>query len=173
MSYFAIFPDYKTGREAFSILLKTANYIGVTLDQFPRRYTGIMTPNEPDTAAVKEYRDNLRKISGFDMNRTIGTFQGQEYEKLLNAIQRCEGWYPGNEELIEVKKIVRVRCVKRKPVEFLVQSFSGTQEWVRIDQAIRLAEEGSLHAVVVHTRHGVYLRSFPHRQKFAEMLVLS
>jgi len=39
---FAIFPDYETGKKAFAALLKTERFIDLTLNQFPRFYTGLL-----------------------------------------------------------------------------------------------------------------------------------
>jgi hypothetical protein len=169
ISYFAIFPDYETGRRAMAALLKTDKYIGLTLNEFPRCYTGVLT-GKPDTEEVKVYRNNLRKISGFDMNRTIETFEREEYEKLLDTIQRCEGWYPGDEEINEKAKIVGVNFFKGRVIEYCVQLANGFEEWLNQEQAIRLAEEKALLAVVVHSRFGTYLRSFPHHKKFRDLV---
>ncbi|MBI5346012.1 MAG: hypothetical protein HZB76_02570 [Chlamydiae bacterium] len=170
MAYFAIFPDYDIGRKSFSILLKTEKYFDLTLNEFPRRYTGV-SADKPDTEEVKVYRNNLRKISGFEMNRTIRTFEGQEYEKLLDTIQRCEGWYPGDEEIIEMIKIVGVKFLKGKVLDFFVQVPNGVREWISKEKAIRLAEEKLLLAVVVHSQYGTYLRPYPHQQKFRDMMI--
>lgn len=169
---FAIFPDYETGKKAFAALLKTERYLDITLNQFPRIYTGILKDDLPDTKEVIEYRKNLRIISKFDMERKIRSFKGKEYEELLDAIQRCEGWYPGDEKFEPApEKVIGVRFIKRKAAEFLVQSVDGVKKWIALTQAIALAEAKKLKVVVVHSRHGIFLRSFPHRIKFHDMTI--
>ncbi len=162
MLHFAIFPSYEIGRKAMASLLKTQKYIDSTLHDFPRRYTGIMSAKIPDTKAVREYRKNLQIISKLDLTRTIRSLNDQEYEQFLNAVQRCEGWYPGDEKLIEIKKVVGVKCSHGKAIEFLVEDINGMKEWVTKEAAILLAEEMRLLAVVVHSRYGAYLRAWPH-----------
>ena len=49
---FAIFPDYETGRLAFAALLKTERFIDLTLNQFPRFYTGLLKDSLPDTTSI-------------------------------------------------------------------------------------------------------------------------
>ncbi len=169
---FAIFPDYDTGRRAFAMLLKTEKFIDLTLNQFPRRYTGILSDKIPDTEEVIEYRKNLRIISKFDMERKIRSFNGEEYEKLLDAIQRCEGWYSGDDKFQPApEKVIGVRFIKRKATEFLVYSVDGAKKWISRAQAIALAEAKQLLVIVVHGRYGVYLRPFPHQIRFHDMIV--
>ncbi len=169
---FAIFPDYETGRKAFAALLKTERYIDITLNQFPRTYTGILKDDLPDTKEVIEYRKNLRIISKFDMERKIRSFKGEEYEKLLDAIQRCEGWFPGDESFEPAKdQVVGVKFLKHKATEFLVQSADGAKKWLTRAQAIARAETHKLFAVVVHGQHGIYLRPYPHHPRFHDIIV--
>jgi hypothetical protein len=169
---FAIFPDYETGKKALATLLKTEKYIDLTLNQFPRRYTGILSDDVPDNGEVIEYRKDLRIISKLDMERKIRSLKVEEYEKFLDAIQRHEGWYPGDETFeLTKEKVVGVKFLKHKATEFLVQSTSGTKKWITRTQAIALAEDKRLLAVVVHGRHGVYLRPFPHQPRFHDMII--
>ncbi len=168
---FAIFPTYEVGRQAFAALLKTKAYVDLTLHEFPRHYTGILSPDTPDTEEVKIYRKNLREISGFDMQRTIRTCNDREYEKLLDSIQRCEGWFPGDETLDEVSKIVGVKFVQKTAAEFLIEDPSGIREWFTKARAISLANTKRLFVVVVHGHHGVYLRPFPHHLRFRDLVV--
>lgn len=169
---FAIFPDYETGRKAFAALLKTEKFIDLTLNQFPRRYTGIINEDIPDTKEIIEYRKNLQIISKFDMNHKIRSFKDEEYEKLLDTIQRCEGWYPGDEKQESApEKVIGVRFINRKASEFLVCSVDGVQKWISHTQAITLAKAKKLLAIVVRSQYGTYLRPLPHQTKFHNMMI--
>lgn len=168
-SKFAIYPDYATGRKAQAKRLKEGPmYIDLTLNNFVRKYTGVK-PGEPDTQEVINYRRAIRIITKFDMERTIRSLNDEEYEKLLDAMKKHEGWREGREEYIEVKKILGIHFNKKKIIsEFLVGN-SSAGVWMSKKEAITLAEEGKLHAIVVHTKHGVYLRPEYHSTPFKQL----
>ena len=68
-------------------------------------------------------------------------------------MKKHEGWREGKEEYIEVKKILGVHINKKRVIsEFLVGN-DLTSSWILKPEAIALAEEGRLHAVVVHAIH--------------------
>jgi hypothetical protein len=125
-----------------------------------------------DPKEVVEYRKNLRLISKFDMERKIRFFVGEEFEKLLDAIQRCEGWFSGDETITPVEgkeKVVGVKYLKQRIVAFLVETKNGAKRWLTHPEAVALAKAHKLLAVVVRTAHGVYLRSFPNQPNFSDM----
>jgi hypothetical protein len=155
---FAVFPDYATGRKAQAKRLKEGKmYIDLTLNEFLRKYTGVK-PGMPDTKEVINYRKDIRLFTKFDMERTIRSLNDEEYEKLLDAMKKHEGWRVGKEEYVEVKKILGIHVNKKHIIlEFLVGN-SITSTWISKHDAIVLAEEGKLHAVVVHAKNGTYLR---------------
>lgn len=62
---FAVFPDYRTGRDANRTLLLTV-YPGTTLYNLPMRYSP-----EADGNDVKRYRRQLREFTGLDLKRII------------------------------------------------------------------------------------------------------
>jgi len=156
---FAVYPDYATGRKAQAKRLKEGKmYIDLTLNEFVRKYTGVK-PGDPDTEEVVNYRKAIRFFTKFDMDRTIRSLNDEEYEELLDAMKKHEGWREGREEYIEVKKILGVRLNKKRTIsEFLVGN-SGASKWITKQEAIALAEKGGLHATVVHAKQGIYLRS--------------
>lgn len=171
-SKFAIYPDYATGRKAQSKLLKENKaYPGLTLNEFVRKYTGVK-PGAPDTQEVIDYRKAIRFFTKFDMERTIRSLNDEEYEKLLDAMKRHEGWREGKEEYIEVKKILGIHINKKRVIfEFLIEDFiAGT--WISKENAIILAEEGKLHAVVIHGKNGKYLRPKYHGTPFKDMICM-
>lgn len=171
-SKFAIYPDYATGRKAQAKRLKEGNlYIDFTLNEFLRKYTGI-EPGKPDTQEVINYRKALRFFTKFDMERTIRSLNNEEYEKLLDAMKKHEGWREGKEEYIEVKKILGIHLNKKRVIfEFLVGD-SNENTWISKQDAIALTEEGRLHAIVVHGKNGAYLRPEYHRIRFKDMICM-
>jgi len=164
-----VFPDYATGKQSMRILLKEDFYQQLTLNQLPKKYTGI--PIEaPDTEEVKIYREAIRIQTKFDMESIVKSLNEEEYEKLLKAMETHEGWQIGYEEFKEVKKIIRIQMDKKHVIsEYLVQDMNG-ERWLSKDAAIAMAEEGYLHAIVVHTKRGNYLRPKHGSKSFKELL---
>lgn len=171
-SKFAVYSDYDTGRKAQAKRLREGSmYIDLTLNNFVRKYTGVK-PNAPDTEEVINYRKAIRVFTKFDMERTIRSLNNEEYEQLLDAMKKHEGWREGKEEYIEVKKILGVHVNKRGIFsEFLVGDVH-TSIWISKEEAIALAEQGRLHAVVVHTKYGAYLRPEYHHASFKQLICL-
>ena len=88
---FAVFPDYATGRQAQAKRLKEGTmYIDLTLNEFPRKYTGVK-PGQPDTQEVINYRKAIKFFTKLDMERTIRSLNDAEYELLLDAMKKHEG----------------------------------------------------------------------------------
>lgn len=169
---FAVYPDYETGRKAQAVRLKEgAMYIDSTLNEFVRKYTGVAR-GEPDTEEVINYRKAIKFFTKIDMDRTIRSLNDEEFEKLLDAMTKHEGWRGGREEFTEVKQVLRVRVNKRHVItEFLVGNSSGSL-WIAKKEAIVLAESGTLYAIVVNTKGEPYLRpKFRHRS-FKEIIVI-
>ena len=107
------------------------------------------------------------------MKRTVRSLNDVEYEQLLDAMTRHEKWRDGLEIPIFVKKILSV-LVNSKGVilEFLVGD-DQEKEWLSKPSAISLAEAGRLHAILVHTKIGAYLRPAYHRTPFKQLIVPS
>jgi hypothetical protein len=104
------------------------------------------------------------------MKRTIRSLTSEEYEQLINAMERHEGWIFGHEEYIEVKKIIGVHLDRKRSIsEFLVED-SSAKTWITKDKAIVLAEEGRLHAIVVRVNNKKYLRPEFHQKPFRQMI---
>jgi hypothetical protein len=122
---------------------------------------------------VIDYRNAIRKFTKFDMKRTVRSLNDTEYEQLLDAMKRHEGWRDGREEPIFVKKILNVHVNSKRVIsEFLVGDDQG-KEWISKSSAISLAEAGRLHAIVVHAKTGTYLRPEYHRTPFKQLIVPS
>ena len=87
------------------------------------------------------------------MERTVKSLNDEEYEKLLKAMETHEGWIEGYEEFKVVQKIVGIRLNKKRAIsEYLIKD-QKQEQWYLKDSAIAMAEEGRLHAVVVHTKN--------------------
>ena len=107
------------------------------------------------------------------MKRTVRSLNDAEYEQLLDAMTRHEGWRDGLEEPIFVKKILSVHVNSKRVIsEFLIGDDQG-KEWITKSSAISLAEAGRLHAILVHTKTGAYLRPEFHRTPFKQLIVPS
>ena len=65
-----VFPDYATGKQSMRLLLKEDFYQRLTLNELPRKYTGVK-PGDPDTEEVIIYRKAIRVLTKFDMERTV------------------------------------------------------------------------------------------------------
>ncbi len=167
---FAVFPDYATGRKAQAKRLKEGNlYIDSTLNNFVRKYTGVK-PDAPDTQEVINYRKAIRFFTKFDMERTIRSLNDAEYEQLLDAMKKHEGWREGKEEYVEVKKILGIHYNRKRVIsEFLIGD-DVANAWISKSEAIALAEEGRLHAILVHAKGGTYLRPEYHNTPFRQMI---
>lgn len=167
---FAVFPDYGTGRKAQAVRLKEGNmYIDLTLNELPRKYTGVK-PGDPDTQEVINYRKAIKFFTKLDMERTIRSLNDEEYELLLDAMKKHEGWREGKEEYIEVKKVLGVHVTTKRIIfEFLVGN-TLSNDWISKKDAIALTEQGYLYAIVVHTKGESYLRPKFHQQSFKHLI---
>lgn len=168
---FAIFPDYTTGRTAQAKRLKEGTlYIDLTLNEFVRTYTGVKR-GTPDTQEVINYRKAIKFFTNLNMERTIRSLNDKEYELLLDAMKKHEGWREGREEYTEVKKILGVHVNKKHTIlEFLV-GHSIIKEWISKKAAILLAESGLLYAIVVHIKGETYLRPKFHQTPFKQLIL--
>lgn len=150
---FAVFPDYKTGRDANRALLLSV-YPGTTLYNLPTRYSPATDGND-----VKRYRQLLHEFTGFDMKRTIRDLDAKEIETLLNAIQRIEGFEPGKEvELGSPKPILDVkRDKKNRPVRYLNEDLG----WLSPTETMKGILEGAIDGVVAHRAGKSYVKTRP------------
>ncbi len=83
---FAVFPDYKSGRNAQEkLLFEGKNYANLTLAQAIRRWAPASENNVPAYIAAMRADPNTR----------MKDFSPEQRSKLLDAMQRHEGWKPG------------------------------------------------------------------------------
>jgi|FaiFalDrversion2_1042247.scaffolds.fasta_scaffold08143_2 hypothetical protein len=146
---FAVFPDYQTGRNALATLLRGATYRNLTIAQMVSRYTA--TDQEA-------YRQCLRRYSNLNLDRRIRDLTDAEFQRLLDAIQRCEGWREGRE--FPQRRVIRTRQDRYgRLIGFLVE---GETDFIPLEIALQLAERGEIEAVIVHPRNRhPYIRAYP------------
>ena len=79
-------------------------------------------------------------------------------EVFWRAIEKVEKWEVGEEDFIEKWIISGVHKKHNVITEYLINSGNGSS-WFAKQDAIKLAIEGRLHAIVVHLKKGtIYLR---------------
>lgn len=167
---FAIFPSREVGHTAMVALLKEPKFSKLTLEALPRKYTGV-EDGKPDTKEVIAYRDFLRKATKLDMSRTINSLNEDEFNILIQKMENYEGWHPWleGEEYIPIAKIVGIKMSHHKITSYLILE-ALEKRWIPREEAINLAENHLLHAVVVHNKKQTYLRPFPHETPFRELI---
>lgn len=140
---YAVYPDYETGHEALVVMLKGGVYSPLTLRTGIKRYDG----------TNPKYIDEVVAITGFDPERTIKSLSDKEFEKFWKAIEKIEKWEVGREDFIEKWDISAVHKKRGIITEYLVKKNSGPV-WVSKEEALKLALEAKLHAVIVHLKKG-------------------
>lgn len=167
---FAIFPNYAVGRAAMVALLKEPRYLKLTLEILPRKYTGV-EDGKPDTKEAIAYRDFLKKATKLDMGRTIQSLNEDEFNTLIKKMENYEGWHPWpeGEEYIPIQKIIGVKMIHHKVTSYLVLN-PPEKRWLTREEAINLAENQLLRAVVVHNKKQTYLRPFPHETPYRDLV---
>lgn len=145
---YPVYPDYETGHEAVIVMLKGSKYFHLTLRQAIKRYDG----------TNPKYIDEIVSITGFDPERKICSLNDKEFEKFWKAIEQVEKWGVGREDFIERWYISGVHKKRGVITDYLVKK-RGASNWVSKLDALKLAAEYRLHAVVVHLKNGTkYLR---------------
>jgi hypothetical protein len=154
---FAVFPDYETGHAALLDSLKNMHGnkdIPALMEVYaPRREN-----------KTKKYIAFIRKRTGIKGNKKIKDFSKDEFEKLWRAIEKMEGW--GNEGKISEFVVKRKITAVRKNEHGTIQSYQiEGYGWVPKPQAIALAAEGKIDAVVATSPRGnKFLRARPNSE---------
>jgi len=145
---YAIYPDYKTGHEALVVMLRGSVYSPLTLRAAMKKYDH----------SNPQYIDTIVKITKLNPERTIKSLNDEEFELFWKAIEQTEKWEVGNEEFIEKWIISGVHKKHNVITEYLVHKKSDSV-WVSKPEALQLALQGRLHAILVHLKTGtLYLR---------------
>lgn len=106
----------------------------------------------------KDYIDIIVAKTGLNPERTIKSLNAKEFKSFWEAIEFVEEWGEGEEELIPKWIISGVHKKRGVIFEYFVQK-TRESVWVKKEEAISLANEGRIHAVVVHIKNkGAYLR---------------
>jgi len=158
---FAIFPDEQTGQQARRKLLKGSKYRHLTLEQMARKY-------EPEEGRCEAYCRCIAKRSVLERIRVLGSLSDDEFDRMLAAMQCCEGWTSGEEHYFPLRRIIGVRRGKKRSFEhFQIE----TRGWLVKEDAICVAETENLCVIVVHMKNGgKYLRSKLREPRFSELL---
>jgi hypothetical protein len=91
-------------------------------------------------------------------DRTIKSLTQEEFEIYWKAIEENEGWETGREDPIPKWIISGVHKKRGIITEYLIVK-EQENTWIAKTDAIQLALEQRLHAIVVHLKNGtVYLR---------------
>lgn len=148
MNEYAVYPDRNTGHEALIVMLKGSVYSPKTLRTALQYY-------EPHK---KDYIDIVVDKTGLDPDRTIISLNEPEFKSFWRAIEFVEGWVEGEEDFIEKWLISGVHKQRGVIFEYCIQKPSQAS-WIEKNKAILIANEGRLHAIVVHLKNGTsYLR---------------
>lgn len=139
---FAIFPDYETGHRALVRLLRTEKYWDSSIFNAVAAYAPAQDMND-----VENYRKLLNLWTKLDLNRKLKSLTAQEFLRVVDAVERMEGWTVGTEKMTEPDKITAVRRDRRGTIVAYLLAVRG---WILKPQLIALIEsEGGVDAVVV------------------------
>lgn len=156
---FAIYPDYKTGHQALMDMLSGKKWGAKTLQQASIDYT----PDNP------KHIDSIVEETGFDRTRKISSLDPIEFEKYWKAIEKIEKWKVGKEEFIDVWYITWVH-IKRGVIQEYCIHKNGSDTWISKEEAILLARELRIHAILVHSPNGsLYLRPEYKGKRFRDL----
>jgi hypothetical protein len=145
---YAVYPDYETGHEALIVMLKGGVYSPLTLRVAIKRYDG----------TNPKYINEIVAITHLDPERTLKSLNPKEFESFWKAIEKVEKWEIGREDFIAKWYITAVHKKRGIITEYLVKMNRNTV-WISKKDALKLADEKKLHAVVVHPQNGhAYLR---------------
>jgi hypothetical protein len=149
---FAVFPDYETSNKTLKDLLLN-EYGNFNLIKLMNKYA---PPKENKT---KKYIEHIKKKTGVSENTLIKNYSSKEFEKLWRAIELMERWEEGTiKEFSSAGQITKVKKNKKGIItSYLVDGLG----WLSKREAIQLALENKIQAVVVKRAGSKFLRSHP------------
>lgn len=86
---FAVFASEKEGMDAIRILLLGDSYRNLSLKDAVFKYA---PPHENNT---KKYQNDLKRLTGLDINRKLCDLNDEEMESVVKTIKQLEGWKAG------------------------------------------------------------------------------
>ena len=93
---FAVFPNEEIGLQAIVKLLRSKNYVRLSLRQVYHRWA----PKGDGNNNPDRYANTVSKLSGIPLTKTIQELTDDEMMRVARAMQRVEGWTPGTEQKI-------------------------------------------------------------------------
>ena len=148
---FAVFPDYETGRSAMSALLHGQRYRRFSIADAIRAYA---PRDRNDTERLLKL---VHKFTALDTDRRLLDLSQREFENLMDAMAKVEGWREGIEQ--PVRRIIGARSDGNRLIAFLIEGGNG---YLSKGQAIALAMQQLIDAVVVRPGgRDPYLRTSP------------
>lgn len=87
---FAIFPSHAIGFAALIALLKTDSYRPLDVAAAMKKYAPAEDNNDPVA-----YAKSVAKMTGLDVERTLGSLSDDDLKRFAKAIQKVEGWIEG------------------------------------------------------------------------------
>ncbi|MGI0059852.1 MAG: hypothetical protein ACREBJ_08795, partial [Nitrosotalea sp.] len=154
------YPDYKTGHQALVDMLSGKKWGAKTLKQASIDYT----PDNP------KHIDSIVEETGFDRMQKISSLSPVEFEKYWKAIEKIEKWVAGREDFIDVWYITGVH-IKRGVIQEYCIHKNGSDAWISKEEAIALASEQRIHAILVHSPNGsLYLRPEYKSKRFRDLV---
>jgi hypothetical protein len=122
------------------------------------------TPDNPD------HIDSIVEETGFDRMRKISSLNPVEFEKYWKAIEKIEKWVVGREDFIDVWYITGVH-IKRGVIQEYCIHKNGSDAWISKEEAVTLASERRIHAILVHSSNGSpYLRPEYKGKRFRDLV---
>jgi hypothetical protein len=108
---------------------------------------------------VKRYRRLLSEFTGLSLKRTVEDLTAKELERLIDGIERIEGWREGEEKgLGPAKKIIDVkRDSKRRITGYVVEDLGLLSPTATVKGIL----EGEIDAVVADCGGRTYVRTRP------------
>lgn len=93
---FAVFPNEETGLQTTVKLLRSKNYVNLTLEQVYHRWA----PKGDGNNNPSVYANYVSKHSGVPLNKRIRELNNDEMMRIARAMQKFEGWSIGTEQRI-------------------------------------------------------------------------
>jgi hypothetical protein len=157
---YAVYPDYATGHEALIVMLRGSVYSPLSLRKAMIRFD----------RKNSNYINIIVKKTGLDPERKVKSLNDQEFEKFWRSIEETEKWQEGKEDPIDKCYITGVQMKHGVIYKYCVRQHRN-DIWLSKQEAIALAQEWKIHAIVVHCSNGsLYLRPEYHGKRFREMV---